>query len=101
MINSSLAGAPTMAWVQAQPRQGSKIICASSITATSIRSPVPIISMVLLTTRAPSTAWLSSPVRRLQGTPRAISRSRPSRASRRSGARYTPLSQAARRSNAV
>ena len=84
---TSRAGTATMACVQAQPRELSKIICASSITATSISLLVETISMVLLTTRAPSAGTFSSPVSRLQGTPRATRRSRPSSASRRSGAR--------------
>ena len=87
MISSSLAGTPTMACVQAQPRLGSKIICASSITATSIGVLVSTISMVLEMTRASGAGTFSSPVRSEQGTPRPASRSRPSSASRRSGAR--------------
>ena len=60
---------------------------ASSITATSIGSRVLTISMVDDTTRAPSAGTFSSPVSSEQGTPLATRRSRPSRASRRSGAR--------------
>jgi hypothetical protein len=52
MMITSLAGTATMACVQAQPRELSKIICASSITATSIGLLVLTISMVLETTRA-------------------------------------------------
>jgi hypothetical protein len=87
MMMSSRAGTPTMAWVQAQPRESSKIICASSMTATSTTSRVLTISMVLETTRALSAGTFSSPVSSEQGTPRPTRRSRPSRASRRSGAR--------------
>jgi hypothetical protein len=87
MMITSLAGTATMACVQAQPRELSKIICASSITATSIGLRVFTISMVLDTTRASGAGTFSSPVSSEQGTPRATSRSRPSRASRRSGAR--------------
>ncbi len=87
MMITSLAGTATMACVQAQPRELSKIICASSITATSIGVLVPTISIVLDTTRAPTAGTFSSPVSSEQGTPRATRRSRPSSASRRSGAR--------------
>ena len=51
MINSR-AGTPQMACVQAQPRELSNSICASSITATSTASRVSAISMVLLIERA-------------------------------------------------
>jgi hypothetical protein len=87
MMTSSRAGTATMAWVQAQPRELSNSIWASSITATSIGSRVLTISMVDETTRAPSAGTFSSPVSSEQGTPLATRRSRPSRASRRSGAR--------------
>jgi len=87
MMMSSLAGTPTMACVQAQPRSASKIICASSITAMSIGRRVLTISIVLETTRAPGAGTFSSPVSSEQGTPRLTSRSRPSSASRRNGAR--------------
>jgi hypothetical protein len=87
MMITSLAGTPTMACVQAQPREASKIICASSITATSIGRLVSTISMVLDTARAPGAGTFSSPVSSEHGTPRATSRSRPSSASSRSGAR--------------
>ena len=87
MMISSLAGTATIACVQAQPRYMSKSICASSITATSIALLVLTISIVLETTRAASAGTFSSPVSSEQGTPRPTRRSRPSRASKRSGAR--------------
>jgi hypothetical protein len=84
---TSLAGTATIACVQAQPREASKIICASSITATSIGLLVPTISIVLETTRASGAGTFSSPVSSEHGTPRATRRSRPSSASSRNGAR--------------
>ena len=87
MMITSLAGTATMACVQAQPREASKIICASSITATSMGLLVPTISMVLDTTRESTAGTFSSPVSKEHGTPRPTSRSRPSSASSRSGAR--------------
>ncbi len=87
MMITSLAGTPTIACVHAQPREVSKIICASSMTATSIGRDVLTISMVLETTRAFGAGSFSSPVSSEQATPRPTSRSRPSSASSRSGAR--------------
>ena len=96
---TSGARTPRIARVHAKPRSRSAIIWHSSITATSYRAERSSFSAVAATWVSPSRRSSSSPVVSEHATPRSSSRSCASSASRRSGARYTPVPALRSRSN--